>query len=452
MATMITSECINCGACEPECPNNAISQSEEIYVIDPQLCTECVGFHDYEACAAVCPVDCCVTDPNNIETEDVLIGRARAIHADVDFGEIFESRFRKKDNGPAADAGGVQDQGAQQEGDKAVKPQEAAPSPSPALGGGTAAPAIGKPDSSSTPVVPPPKELKPVKHFPGELPQNFQDTMDKLQGSGRLGRRILIVLLQPILGALRDSVKRELEKVVAKTAFFNLPMATGLNIVLSMIAYPLVLMVLAVGMDGSEILFSQKINGFILLGSFFGLLEGGYRLREGILQAKPPEEMIFRGAFYGAPFSGVAKALLAGHGRMVRSIPVPVDGFYERGYVEKRERERRYGHAYTIEDLGEAYHLRLEFPRTVPDVGLPVRSELPEEMPDYDYDLVIKNGHFIIKARCSDERVRRLSGNAGAFPAEFTTVIPLQEKIKGFSHRSADQLLEIILLKERQAA
>lgn len=95
MATMITNECINCGACEPECPNNAISQGEEIYVIDPLLCTECVGFHDYEACAAVCPVDCCVTDPNNVETEDVLIARARAIHQDTSFGENFESRFRK---------------------------------------------------------------------------------------------------------------------------------------------------------------------------------------------------------------------------------------------------------------------------------------------------------------------------------------------------------------------
>lgn len=95
MATMITSECINCGACEPECPNNAISQGEEIYVIDPLLCTECVGFHDYEACAAVCPVDCCVTDPNNIETEDALIARASALHQDVAFGEVFESRFRK---------------------------------------------------------------------------------------------------------------------------------------------------------------------------------------------------------------------------------------------------------------------------------------------------------------------------------------------------------------------
>ncbi len=95
MATMITNECINCGACEPECPNNAISQGEPVYVIDPKLCTECVGFHDYEACAAVCPVDVCVTDPNNIESEEVLMARARELHPEVNFPDNFESRFRK---------------------------------------------------------------------------------------------------------------------------------------------------------------------------------------------------------------------------------------------------------------------------------------------------------------------------------------------------------------------
>jgi NAD-dependent dihydropyrimidine dehydrogenase PreA subunit len=95
MATMITNECINCGACEPECPNNAISPGDPVYVIDPQLCTECVGFHDYEACAAVCPVDVCVTDPNNIESEEVLIARARALHPETNFSDNFESRFRK---------------------------------------------------------------------------------------------------------------------------------------------------------------------------------------------------------------------------------------------------------------------------------------------------------------------------------------------------------------------
>ena len=75
MATYITSDCINCGACEPECPNDAISEGDDIYVIDPDLCTECVGFYDHEACQAVCPVECCLPDPNHPESEAVLIER-----------------------------------------------------------------------------------------------------------------------------------------------------------------------------------------------------------------------------------------------------------------------------------------------------------------------------------------------------------------------------------------
>ena len=93
MATMITADCINCGACEPECPNNAISQGDPVYVIAPQLCTECVGFHDYEACAAVCPVDVCVTDPNNIESEEVLVARARALHPELTIRRQFPIAF-----------------------------------------------------------------------------------------------------------------------------------------------------------------------------------------------------------------------------------------------------------------------------------------------------------------------------------------------------------------------
>lgn len=125
MATMITNDCINCGACEPECPNNAISQGEPVYVIDPTLCTECVGFHDYEACAAVCPVDVCVTDPNNIESEEVLIARAREIHPEVSFPDNFESRFRKGE-GKAAPAAAAP--AAQAAAPAAAQPRSSAPS------------------------------------------------------------------------------------------------------------------------------------------------------------------------------------------------------------------------------------------------------------------------------------------------------------------------------------
>ncbi|MGA6970953.1 MAG: 4Fe-4S dicluster domain-containing protein [Candidatus Binatus sp.] len=119
MATTITSECINCGACEPECPNTAIyaggvswdldgvnspAIAQDIYYIVPSKCTECVGFHDHEACAAVCPVDCCIPDPANLESEAVLLQRARELHPETTFADDAPSRFRKEGGTEAAPA------------------------------------------------------------------------------------------------------------------------------------------------------------------------------------------------------------------------------------------------------------------------------------------------------------------------------------------------------------
>src|SRR5204862_337258 len=142
MATTITSECINCGACEPECPNTAIYQggvewqapdgsmhpalSNDIFFIVPEKCTECVGFHDHEACAAVCPVDCCVPNPGIPETHEVLLERARALHPDDSIPDDAPSRFKKE--GGAAPADGPK---------PAAAP--AAPAPPPAA---AAAPAV----------------------------------------------------------------------------------------------------------------------------------------------------------------------------------------------------------------------------------------------------------------------------------------------------------------------
>ncbi len=114
MAIIITDECINCGACEPECPNNAIYDagaawkasegtslhglidfssgrsidadkpqdaiSDEVYFIVPEKCTECVGFHDEPQCAAVCPVDCCIDDENVRETREELLAKKEFLH------------------------------------------------------------------------------------------------------------------------------------------------------------------------------------------------------------------------------------------------------------------------------------------------------------------------------------------------------------------------------------
>jgi ferredoxin len=114
MAIIITDECINCGACEPECPNNAIYEGgvewsikdgttisgmfeledgskvnvdasqqpidDDVYFIVPDKCTECKGFHDEPQCAAVCPVDCCIPDPDREESDEKLLERKAKLH------------------------------------------------------------------------------------------------------------------------------------------------------------------------------------------------------------------------------------------------------------------------------------------------------------------------------------------------------------------------------------
>jgi ferredoxin len=75
MALRITDECINCDLCEPECPNGAIAQGEEVYVIDPHRCTECVGHYATPRCREACPVDCIPLDPAFAETREALFSK-----------------------------------------------------------------------------------------------------------------------------------------------------------------------------------------------------------------------------------------------------------------------------------------------------------------------------------------------------------------------------------------
>jgi ferredoxin len=80
MAYLITDECISCGACEPECPNAAIVEGETIYDILPEKCTECVGSFDTQQCVEICPVDCCLPDPDHKETREQLLAKWQKSH------------------------------------------------------------------------------------------------------------------------------------------------------------------------------------------------------------------------------------------------------------------------------------------------------------------------------------------------------------------------------------
>jgi Fe-S-cluster-containing hydrogenase component 2 len=457
MATMITGDCINCGACEPECPNNAISQGDPVYVIDPLLCTECVGFHDYEACAAVCPVDVCVTDPNNVETEEVLIARARALHPETNFEESFQSRFRKANGAEPAQPAGVAVSPAEISAPTAAPAAQASaqqekpatqpapePKPTPAVPVAKAAP-----QPVAAKALPAKKEPRPKKNFPRQLPISFEEASKQYAGDGATMSgpvRLAVIVLQPIIGSLPHGIKKRLEAAM-QTPLFTAAGSTAANIGLNAVLYPLIGMAIAATIDGPEVIFSQRVNIYFLVGLLLAAAEGIFRLKDGIFSAKPPEELTFPPSIYGAPLALIAEPLLAKFTGLVRDIPVPVEGFYSSGFVDKLERERRYGNVYTVEDRGGAFLVRMEFPRRMPDIGIASRDQLPDEMPDYDYDLVLQDGQLIVKGKCTDEKVRKISSSVGAFPPEFTTVIPFQQRIAGIAHQFENKLLEVLVVK-----
>ena len=80
MAYKITDECVKCGSCELECPNQAISEGDETYVIDPDKCTQCVGYFESPKCAEICPVDACVPDPDHEESREQLLEKWLRLH------------------------------------------------------------------------------------------------------------------------------------------------------------------------------------------------------------------------------------------------------------------------------------------------------------------------------------------------------------------------------------
>src|SRR5215831_9987845 len=463
MATMITSECINCGACEPECPNTAIYQgavewqapdgsmhpalSNEIFYIVPEKCTECVGFHDHEACAAVCPVDCCVPNPDIPETHDVLLARARQLHADETIPDDAPSRF-KKEGGEAAPAPAAAPAAAVA---PAVAVAAAKPASPPPPAKAAAPVARGKVEKAT---VPPPAP-RPPKTFARELPGDFDQIVTDLGAARRRPESrlaflplTLLAVGQGVLGALPAATKRRLEEAVGDRRFFNAQLATAGNVFLNLVLYPIVCVALAV-LSGRAMLFSSDVQGWITLGLVLAFVEAAWRLRESVFRGASIADTPLRGAVYGPlllPLAGLVTALV---GRRGVSSGVSFDGFHagQVHFDEKLERARRYGEVFRLEDRNDAYLFQLEFPRLVPPSSLGQELGLPSQMPDYDYDLALENGSFVVHARVIDPSVRRITGAAPAFPSEFTTRVPLPDPVTGFRHRYRDKTLDVVLPK-----
>ena len=470
MATVITSDCINCGACEPECPNTAIyaggvswdlngqsspAIAQDIYYIVPSKCTECVGFHDHEACAAVCPVDCCIPDPAIPETQDVLLQRARTLHPELTIPDDAPSRFHKE-GGEAAPAPASVANGAAAP-TAASAPAAAAPAPAKAPAAAPAsAPAPRATVAAPAAMMNLPKDIGTLpgpigeKHFAGELEEDFDTILATVDLSTikkvPLGVKLILRLLEPILGAMPDSTKRNLEYAVGDPGAFTRVRSSALNMLFNAILYPAILLVFGVVAMGDGV-FSSGTYGWILLGMLIAVAEAIWRMREGILHGKPANEITCRAAIYGLALAPIG-AILAG-GSKLRSSQrkVAFDGFMSDLYDEKTERDRRYGTVYTVSEHANAYLVRLEMPRKLPASSLKRLWNLPDEMPDYDYNIALLDGVLTISASVRGEALRRLCHVSASCPADFTTRIEFGKPTDAFKHRLKNKLLDIIVIK-----
>lgn len=222
---------------------------------------------------------------------------------------------------------------------------------------------------------------------------------------------------------------------------FTAARATGLNILLNIVLYPLVLAT-AAALILNRVAFSRQLDSWIALGIGIAVVESVMRLR-GLLRAAPT----YAGTWYAAPL-----AMLIGP--MVRELTpvatrgtIAVDGFHGEEFTDKLDRERRYGDVYSLREQGNGFLLRVEFPRQVPQSALKDQLGIPDEMPDYDYDLSFRNGVFVVKGRVVDKNLRKLAAVSAAFPPDFTTNVQLPKPVKAFKHRMRDKTLEVVLVR-----
>ncbi len=401
MATVITDECINCGACEPECPNTAIYQggvewelngathpavSNDIFYIVPEKCTAAAAgpLADVPPAAAAPPATVAATKPAATPAKAAAAGKLGA-------------RVEKAVKAPAA-----------------------------------------------------PKAPAVAKHFPGELPDEFDDIVERLRrarsGGGGLVARLVGPLLLPVLGALPHASKKRLEEAAGDRAVFSAAGATALNVLLNFFLYPVLLGVIGAVVMHREV-FSLHFDALIFWGLVIAGIETMWRLREGLFGGVPTEDMVLGPAFYGPLLLPLAAPLARGTSRTRDSGTIAFDGFYDGQFDEKRDRQRRYGEVYQLEDVGAGYLLRLEFPQRVPASSVKEELGIPDEMPDYEYELALTNGSFVVRGKVGDPQVRKVASGAPSFPPDFTTRIALVNPVRGFKHRYRDKTLEVVLVK-----
>ena len=304
------------------------------------------------------------------------------------------------------------------------------------------------------------------------IPEEFVQMPEVPDTRLRTPFNVLAMLGQPILGAFSAKFKTQLEEMAGNTRIFSSAVSTGINSLINITLYPLILFF--IGFRGQDVdLFSSRGNLMIFLGIIIAVTEGIYRFKDEF--STTAEQPRYGAAFYGWIMSLVATPLLIGARSALITDPpaqrttvpgaVDVEGAIYADDI--KERYRRYGMINQVSEMADYYRIEIEFPRWVPNSSMKEAFDLPDRMPDYDYEVHLSSPYTIDPIPTSettvtvqtqlpvdpktgqmeDPRFEQVVGRASSFPNGFTSVFPIQAQPQDFHTHYRNRVLEIIVPK-----
>ncbi len=295
------------------------------------------------------------------------------------------------------------------------------------------------------------------------IPEEFAQVPEMPDSRLRAPFNLLVMLLQPLLGAFSAGFKTRLEEMAGNSVVFSAAVSTGINALINITLYPLALFLIGVSGESAN-LFRSEGNLMIFLGIVIAIAEGIYRFKDEF-NAKV-EQPRYGAAFYGWIASLVATPVLIGLRAALVATPAQarttVPGSVATGSAlyadDVRERYRRYGMVNRITEKANHYEVEIEFPRWVPNSVSKAAYNLPDRMPDYTYEINLSSPYLpgetptpesilTVQTQLDDPRFAPILGRASSFPNGFTNILPLSGQPEDFQAIYRDKVLTIVVAK-----
>lgn len=308
------------------------------------------------------------------------------------------------------------------------------------------------------------------------IPEEFVQLPDAARSSLRVPFGVLVMLGQPLLGAFSAKFKARLEEMAGNTRVFSAAVSTGINSLINLTLYPLLLFFIGMQSGSVSSFFTPEGNLMIFLGIVIAIAEGAYRFKDEITSTPDGTQSRYGAAFYGwfpslfaTPLlKGLQPALVTSPESPRTTMPGAVQTEGEIYSDDTKERYRRYGMVNRVSEMADYYQIEIEFPRWVPNSAAKEANNLPDRMPDYAYEICLSSPYSpdappaaqaIVTVQThlprnpenpkqlADLRFEKVIGRTSSFPDGFRNIFPLIGQPEDFHATYRNRVLEIIVPK-----